>query len=107
MPFQYRVVSAERGERSLERALNEAASAGYRFVAVVGAYTILEREIPSEAAGDDATVEVFKGECPVCGSRYVIPVSERELRKARVNPGARVVKKTSPQCGHEILLQVG
>jgi len=105
MSFHYRIVSAERGEQSLERALNDAASDGYRFVAAVGAYTILERETAAEIAAGD--VKVFKGECPMCGNRYVIPVPESELRKARVNPSARIVKKASPQCGHEIPLNVG
>ena len=109
MPFQYRVVSSEKGDAFLERALNDAASQGFRFVAVVGAHTILEREVSAEhlKEGNGATMKVFKGDCPTCGKRYIISVPEGDLWKARINPEARIVTRVSPQCGHEIFLQVG
>jgi len=102
--FLYRVVPVEKGEAFLERALNEAARQGFRFVAVVGEHTVLEREMAFETpnARDGAALKVFKGDCPTCGERYSISVPERELWKARINPEARITSRRSPQCGHEI-----
>jgi len=113
MPFQYRVVSAEKGDAFLEQALNEAASHGFRFVAVVGAHTILEREVSVEHLkaehlkdGNGVSMKVFKGDCPSCGKRYIISVPEGDLWKARINPEARLVTRVSPQCGHEIPIDI-
>jgi hypothetical protein len=105
MPYHYRVVSQDQEELALERSLNDAAVHGYRLVATVGRHMILEREVVGEVAGD-AAVEIFRGECPVCGTRYVLPVLQTELRRARVNPDARIVKRISPECGHEIVLSL-
>jgi len=104
MPFQYRVVATDKGDAFLERALNEAASQGFRFVAVVGAHTIMEREVSTEHLKDaeGVAMKIFKGDCPTCGKRYVIPVPEGDLWKARINPDARIVRRVSPQCGHEV-----